>query len=355
MEIVHGVIRVQLLFDKVYSAFSFPCRYIILSISLAISMENFVDYYTMLRISSDASEEEIKRAYRDLASRYHPDKDPSEGAAKRFKEINEAYSVLSDKLSRVKYDRIYIEHLASESAQLSAKYYAQTKPTVADMPVRTPEAVPVFSRIPQKAVVLFSLAIMLILLLIVILIARSSAALTKGYNAHLANKPLITASVSPTQVFSQTDTPTVTVTPTPSAVPTPTDTPTPSLTPTPTTCTTACPLPAAIYPNVTITSPHTSISPQDGYTITVENSTMTYTIDEETYTFTYTNPSVNNGQSVEENTTDNATINPSSSNTDTVASTTPTSMQGISGTTVTISIDSLEYNPAATTTPTPTN
>ncbi|MBU2577220.1 molecular chaperone DnaJ [Patescibacteria group bacterium] len=60
------------------------------------------DYYQILGISRDASSEEIKKAYRKLAHKYHPDKG---GDEKKFKEINEAYQVLSDKEKRTQYDR----------------------------------------------------------------------------------------------------------------------------------------------------------------------------------------------------------------------------------------------------------
>jgi molecular chaperone DnaJ len=61
------------------------------------------DYYKTLGVSKDASEEEIKRAYRRLAHEYHPDK--AHGDEKKFKEINEAYQVLSDRMKRAQYDR----------------------------------------------------------------------------------------------------------------------------------------------------------------------------------------------------------------------------------------------------------
>ncbi len=60
------------------------------------------DYYKILGVSRDASEEEIKKAYRRLAHKYHPDKG---GDEKKFKEINEAYQVLSDKEKRSQYDK----------------------------------------------------------------------------------------------------------------------------------------------------------------------------------------------------------------------------------------------------------
>ncbi len=63
------------------------------------------DYYEILGISKDADEKEIKRAYRKLAGEYHPDKNKASDADKKFKEINEAYSVLSDPVKRRNYDQ----------------------------------------------------------------------------------------------------------------------------------------------------------------------------------------------------------------------------------------------------------
>ncbi len=61
------------------------------------------DYYKLLGVSRDASDEEIKKAFRKLAHQYHPDK--KGGDEKKFKEINEAYQVLSNKEKRAQYDR----------------------------------------------------------------------------------------------------------------------------------------------------------------------------------------------------------------------------------------------------------
>lgn len=61
------------------------------------------DYYKILGVEKSATEEEIKKAYRKLAHKYHPDK--GGGDEKKFKEINEAYQVLSDKTKRATYDR----------------------------------------------------------------------------------------------------------------------------------------------------------------------------------------------------------------------------------------------------------
>src|SRR5262245_47371862 len=61
------------------------------------------DFYVVLGVSKDSDESDIKRAYRDLARKYHPDLNPA--GAERFKEINEAYAVLSDAQARARYDR----------------------------------------------------------------------------------------------------------------------------------------------------------------------------------------------------------------------------------------------------------
>ncbi|MDV2481984.1 molecular chaperone DnaJ [Methanoculleus sp. Wushi-C6] len=63
-------------------------------------------YYDILGVSRDADEKEIRKAYRDLARKYHPDVCKEDGAEERFKSINEAYSVLSDAQKRAQYDQM---------------------------------------------------------------------------------------------------------------------------------------------------------------------------------------------------------------------------------------------------------
>ena len=54
------------------------------------------DYYDVLGVDRTATEADIKRAYRGMARKYHPDVNRDDGAEERFKEVNEAYEVLSD-------------------------------------------------------------------------------------------------------------------------------------------------------------------------------------------------------------------------------------------------------------------
>ncbi len=74
------------------------------------------DYYAVLGVTRDVSETDLKRMFRELARKHHPDMNPPDGG-ERFREINEAYTVLSDRESRSRYDRW--GH-ADESSGLSA-------------------------------------------------------------------------------------------------------------------------------------------------------------------------------------------------------------------------------------------
>ncbi len=82
----------------------------------------FIDYYKILGLSKTASPDEIKKAYRKLARKYHPDLNPGDKEAeKKFKEINEANEVLSDAENRKKYDQYGADWKHSEQFEAAKK------------------------------------------------------------------------------------------------------------------------------------------------------------------------------------------------------------------------------------------
>ncbi|MFW6118458.1 MAG: DnaJ domain-containing protein [Chloroflexota bacterium] len=86
------------------------------------------DYYSILGVSERASHEEIRRAFRKLAMKYHPDKNlgNESWAGEKFKEINEAYAVLVDGAKRQEYDRMRQAGFAGYGAQYAGgQYYSQ--------------------------------------------------------------------------------------------------------------------------------------------------------------------------------------------------------------------------------------
>jgi curved DNA-binding protein len=76
----------------------------------------YKDYYKVLGVSKNADQSEIKKAFRNLARKYHPDMNPEGASEEKFKEINEAYEVLSDPEKRKKYDQFGSQWKQYESA-----------------------------------------------------------------------------------------------------------------------------------------------------------------------------------------------------------------------------------------------
>ncbi|MDH5794525.1 MAG: molecular chaperone DnaJ [Candidatus Bathyarchaeota archaeon] len=70
------------------------------------------DYYEVLGVQKDVSKEDIRKAYRKLALKYHPDRNKSPDASERFKEISEAYAVLSDDEKRRQYDQLGLDGIS---------------------------------------------------------------------------------------------------------------------------------------------------------------------------------------------------------------------------------------------------
>ncbi len=73
----------------------------------SLKNSNFPDYYKILKISKDASQEEIKNQFRNLAKEWHPDRNPDPSTKEKMAEINKAYEVLSDIDRRKDYDKYF--------------------------------------------------------------------------------------------------------------------------------------------------------------------------------------------------------------------------------------------------------
>lgn len=77
----------------------------------------FKDYYKVMGLARDASQDDIKRAYRRLARKYHPDVSKEADAERQFKEVGEAYEVLRDPEKRAAYDRLGPDYRAGQDFQ----------------------------------------------------------------------------------------------------------------------------------------------------------------------------------------------------------------------------------------------
>ena len=92
----------------------------------------FKDYYKILGMEDNkATPEEIKTAYREQAKKYHPDiNSKNDFSEERFKDINEAYKILSEPTTRKKYDRMWNSHIGKKKSKIAKKSTENTKKTV---------------------------------------------------------------------------------------------------------------------------------------------------------------------------------------------------------------------------------
>ena len=79
----------------------------------------FKDYYATLGVEPDATPDEVKRAYRKLARKYHPDLNREPGTEARFKDLAEAYEVIGDAERRARYDSMARQRAAGRSFEPS--------------------------------------------------------------------------------------------------------------------------------------------------------------------------------------------------------------------------------------------
>lgn len=94
------------------------------------------DYYHILGISKDAIPSEIKKSYRRLALKYHPDRNPDESAIEQFREITEAYGVLIDQDKRRKYDQQREFSFSRETVFEDILSRAEFRDVFDDLPIR---------------------------------------------------------------------------------------------------------------------------------------------------------------------------------------------------------------------------
>jgi curved DNA-binding protein CbpA len=112
-----------------------------------MNREFYKDYYRILGVSREASPDEIKKAFRQLALQYHPDRNPGDPKAEeRFKEVSEAYGVLIDPEKRQSYD--FIQQRGTEAAASSGFRYTQ-EDIFSDM-FRNPGASDIFSELNRE-------------------------------------------------------------------------------------------------------------------------------------------------------------------------------------------------------------
>ena len=87
----------------------------------------FIDYYKVLNISENATLEEIKKAFRELAKEYHPDKNKSSDASVKFREVFEAYEILKNKITKDIFDERRRKFYNKKSAEFNNEKYTNSE------------------------------------------------------------------------------------------------------------------------------------------------------------------------------------------------------------------------------------
>ncbi len=87
----------------------------------------FIDYYKVLGISENAILEEIKKAFRELAKEYHPDKNKSRDANEKFREVFEAYEILKDKITKDIFDERRRKFYNHQNSEFSNEKYSKSE------------------------------------------------------------------------------------------------------------------------------------------------------------------------------------------------------------------------------------
>lgn len=87
----------------------------------------FKDYYQILGILPNASKQEVKQAYRSMSLKWHPDKNPNVDVTTIMQDINEAYKILNDDISRARYDREYQLFIKQPSNQHDSKAESESR------------------------------------------------------------------------------------------------------------------------------------------------------------------------------------------------------------------------------------
>src|SRR5690349_17250046 len=132
------------------------------------------DYYLILGIEPNATLEDIKKAYREMSLKYHPDKNKGDKYfEERFKDIKEAYDILSDNVSRQNYDYQWLHYFRKKKENTE---YKTTKTTNSSSP--TPESSPkrqLGNTVKPRRSINFLLLIVLIALILYTLISKNKA------------------------------------------------------------------------------------------------------------------------------------------------------------------------------------